>query len=236
MNAVKTTILHSPNSRVAVASDFHFQHKREFIWAPRGLASCEAHTKKFLADLGTLTANDILLFLGDFSLNSSEDETVNLLRQIPARIFYIWGNHESWTRRIYAGALSAEGYRPGIEVYPLQWENVTFLGPQSLLKVNDTSIFLSHFAHRWWPNREEGAWHLCGHTHGNDPASLPDWRDSKCLDVGADVALKTVGRCFFWFDELVPILAAKETGAGRHGVGVGNAIHSNSEKPFRGSP
>lgn len=210
-------LTHTPTARVAVASDFHLSHEREFIWKARGFASCAAQTERFVAELGSLTAEDVLLYLGDFSLNSSAEATAALLQRIRARIFYVWGNHESWMQKLYSGALQVGGYPDNVEVYPLAWEHVTFLGPQAVVKINGTPVFLSHFAHRWWPRREDGVWHLCGHTHGNDTACLPAAKEGKLLDVSADVALATVGRCFFYFEEIATIMAQKEIGAGRHG-------------------
>lgn len=44
-------------------------------------------------------------------------------------------------------------------------------------------IWLSHYAHRVWPQSHYGSFHLYGHSHGN----LPDDERSLSFDVGIDV-------------------------------------------------
>jgi calcineurin-like phosphoesterase family protein len=52
-----------------------------------------------------------------------------------------------------------------------------------LLKIKGyPPIWLSHYAHRIWPQRNYGALHLFGHSHGI--LSIPP--EEKCLDVGVD--------------------------------------------------
>lgn len=72
----------------------------------------------------------------------------------------------------------------------------TYFNPEDLfssvqdvltLSIGKTKLFLSHYSHRVWLGSHRGVIHLYGHSHG----SIDDY--GKSMDVGVDVAFKTLG-------------------------------------------
>jgi len=203
------------NQKIWFASDFHLSHKQPFIWQARGFASVESHAKAIIDDLNSVVGeNDILFYLGDFSLNSTPDETREFFRSIKCRnIYYIWGNHEANVQVIFQESIRVAftGKVPLIpdQVYPWKWENVTFLGNYARIAINNQPIVLSHFAFFIWDMMQHGAWNICGHSHGNCPNILPSNTEGKILDVGVDVAYKAFGRPCISFEEVINIMQDK---------------------------
>ena len=88
------------------SSDFHYNHQKDFLWKPRGFNSFEEHDKFLENEVSKLTKNDLLIFLGDFSLNSSFDNSYKFLNSIDSRVFYVLGNHESFHSKYYKQSLN----------------------------------------------------------------------------------------------------------------------------------
>jgi hypothetical protein len=88
-------------------SDFHYNHQRDFLWEPRGFKSYQEHDRFIENEIGKLTKNDLLIYLGDYSLNTTDEQTSNLLHKTKARMFYIFGNHEGYHSRFYRESLHA---------------------------------------------------------------------------------------------------------------------------------
>jgi calcineurin-like phosphoesterase family protein len=202
----------SSRDRIWFGSDFHLGHLRDFVWKPRGFTSHVEHTNAVIDRINkVVTEDDILFYLGDFSLNSNPEETKNFLRRIKCKIFFIWGNHESSTSKIYKEALEDKFGGPvDFEAYPLVWENVTFLGTQAFISIDKQTIFLSHFAHYIWEDMQHGVWHLCGHSHGNCPEINIDATEGKILDVGVDNAIKKEGLPIMTFEMVWTHMQAKK--------------------------
>lgn len=87
------------------ASDFHYNHQPEFIWKPRGFTSYKAHDQFIETEIDKLTHDDLLIYLGDFSLNTTDEATSKLLHRIKAQMFYVFGNHEGYHSRFYRNSL-----------------------------------------------------------------------------------------------------------------------------------
>ncbi len=214
---MRTPKFSTAKAKIFFASDFHLSHIRDFIWKPRGFASFEEHTKAVLAGINEKVGeNDILFYLGDFSLNSTPPETRAFFRAIKCKnIYYIWGNHEANVQAIYQEAIRefyVEKKMPLIpeQVYPFKWENVTFLGNYIRISINNQPIVLSHFAFHIWDMMQHDAWNLCGHSHGNASIINADSEDGKIFDVGVDNALRLTGYPCFEFDEVKEIMATKK--------------------------
>lgn len=184
----------SNKQRIWFGSDFHLSHLRDFIWKPRGFTSHLNHTQAVIERTNEFVEeDDVLFYLGDFSLNSNPEETQAFFDSIKCKnVFFIWGNHESSTRRIYDAAVAAYFKVPvgSFDVYPFRHGNVTFLGPSAYVQIDNQLVLLSHFAHLIWDNMQHGAWNLCGHSHGNCALINLDNVNGKILDVGVDNALK----------------------------------------------
>lgn len=77
-----------------------------------------------------------------------------------------------------------------------------------LLKAEDKLIFLSHYAHAYWPSSHVGGYHLYGHTHAAREETLDTiWPERRSMDVGVDNAYRLLGDYRpFSFDEVMEIL------------------------------
>ena len=199
--------------KVFFASDAHLDHQRDFVYAPRGFTSPDEHTRAVIQGINAVVGvDDILIYLGDFTLNSSVDRTKAYFRQIKCQnIYFIWGNHESNTHKIYEEALEREFGGPvTFEAYPISWENVTFLGREAFIAVDKQTIFISHFAHLIWEEMQHGVWHLCGHSHSNCKQINPECVEGKILDVGVDNALRVYKSPVFSYEQVAEIMKKKK--------------------------
>jgi len=205
-----------PKGRIVFASDFHLGHNREFIYQARGFENIQSHDQYILQAINAeIGAQNCLYYLGDFSLNTTVEQTAELFRKIHCdHIFYIWGNHESSTKKIYHEAKKNlyGNLEDSVEVYPVTSGNVTYLGNMVSTVIRYQRITLQHYAPLVWDASHHGAWALCGHSHGAHLEILPEATNSKVLDVGVDVAMKHCGRPFFWFEDIVRIMAKKNIG------------------------
>jgi calcineurin-like phosphoesterase family protein len=202
--------LSTKQQNVWFVSDYHLNHAQRFIWGARGFNSVEEHDAFLIERTNELVGqNDILFNLGDFSLNSSIDKTKDLLARIRCQnIYYLWGNHESYMKKIYNEIASKFNVfyngLAAIEFYPIRYENVTFLGKEAEVIVDGQYMVLSHFPKASWNHSQHGSLHLCGHQHGNVKYLRPENTSGKRLDVGWDVFMKPVP-----FHEVVTIMNNK---------------------------
>lgn len=100
------SILMRDYDKIVFASDFHYNHQRDFLWKPRGFKSFEEHDKFIEDQIDTLGVDDLLIYLGDYSLNTTDEQTAALLRRTKAQMFYIFGNHEGYHSRFYRNGLN----------------------------------------------------------------------------------------------------------------------------------
>lgn len=98
-------IVRSDYDKIYIGSDFHYNHKRDFIWTPRGFNTYEDHDKFIWDECSKLTENDLLIFLGDFALNTTDQNAFDLFMHIKAHILYVFGNHEGYPNRFYTNSL-----------------------------------------------------------------------------------------------------------------------------------
>src|SRR5215217_5859154 len=97
-------ITHKVNSRdydrIFFASDFHLQHDRDFVWGVRGHADVTAHEYWIKKHLDSLTDSDLLIYCGDFALNTTPEFVQEVLSSIRARVLMVWGNHNAGVRQL----------------------------------------------------------------------------------------------------------------------------------------
>ena len=194
-------------SNVWFTSDSHYDHAREFLLNPRGFPNdLEGHNKWLVESYNKVVGiNDIVFHLGDVSLASSQERTESFLNSLNGRIYKIWGNHTSFTRRIYRDELAKQFSRSDVEVYPLTWNGkVTFIGTQAKIVVDNQMIILGHFGLRVWEEAHRGSWNLSGHSHSNDVGRNPENPIAKALDVGVDNFRRPIS-----FEEVKIIMSRK---------------------------
>jgi calcineurin-like phosphoesterase family protein len=130
----------------------------------------------------------------------------------------LWGNHNNPHQK--------NVYRPMVEkilkpldlaghytLYPVQYRNAKFLGDYYEVAVDGQMIVLFHYPISIWNEIQNGAWHLCGHSHYHFAPSTAEDSTSKILDVGWDGHKKP------WsFDEIKEVMATKKVPVVDHHV------------------
>jgi len=185
---IKVLNFHSrPESRVWFTSDWHLGHNRDFVWQARGYTSPTDHTETVIRTVNEQAKpEDIIINLGDFCLNTSQDEFENYTRRINATIYYVWGNHNSRIKDAYFNAVFEQFGRSDIEVYPLKYKNLIFVGNYLEAGVNGSYLVMGHYPMDIFNKGGHGAFMLCGHSHYGYEKTQENCLESKRLDVGWD--------------------------------------------------
>jgi calcineurin-like phosphoesterase family protein len=119
--------------------------------------------------LANIPGDNVIWFLGDISLGPSQEQLFMLFDSIPAKKFWILGNHD---------------------VVPDKWLGSCFewVGHYAELLVDDADrpegeqrIVLSHYPFEMWNRSHVGSWHFHGHVHGELPSN-----GMARVDVGVD--------------------------------------------------
>lgn len=144
-------------------ADFYLGHRNIVRYCRRPFASVSDMDGSILERLNeSVRDRDVLYYLGDFCLGSSERAEQYRKRIRCQNIFFVEGNHDAQTRKI---------------VQQFRWWKQL-----AEVKVGAQRIVLCHYARRVWHHSFLGAWHLYGHSHGK----LPDDPASLSMDVGVD--------------------------------------------------
>lgn len=189
-------------------SDWHANHNQEFVWGKRGFNSREHHTQGIISRVNDLVGDaDVIVNLGDLTLNCSEEEFEFLLDSINCkRMYCLWGNHPNPMRRIYKREVKRQYGDEGVEVYPLYYKNLIYVGDYLDMQVGHQMIKASHFPMFTWENMMHGSWCLCGHEHGGVEALNAGATKGKILDVGWDEHRGPLS-----FEQVKQIMLNKET-------------------------
>lgn len=167
--------------------DLHLGHKQEFVWGARGFTSVEEHKAGVIKSINEhVCSSDNLINVGDFCLNSNEEDVLEYLNSIKCQnIFSLWGNHPNPLWSIYKREV-AKQYGEGIEVYPFRFKSLIFIGDEGHFRVDGKIIEANHFPLQIWDFRKNGAWHICGHSHGGFEKTRAEYSEDLRLDVGWD--------------------------------------------------
>jgi len=209
-------IVESPELTVWFTSDLHLGHQRDFIWEARGYRSPEDHTNSVIKTINDCAREgDILINNGDLCLNATRQQLDEWLDRIVCKnMWCLWGNHNNpHERQIYRperDKLTSKGVR---EVYPVKYKNMTYLGHYYEVNVNNQMIVLFHYPLMSWNHLSHGSWALVGHEHGGLPATRPEAKDGKILDLGWDLYKKPLS-----FTEVKAIMDTKRVSSVGHHV------------------
>ena len=175
------------DSKVYFSSDFHLGHDRPFVWESRGHVSQEAHTDFVINKVNeTIRPTDHLFYLGDFCLNTNEDQFESYLSRILCQnVYMLWGNHNNPVYKIYQREVLSK-YGENIKVYPFRYRNVVFLGDYQEALIDGKIVVMMHYPINVWNFMKEGAYMLCGHSHYSFDKTRADSKQGLILDVGWD--------------------------------------------------
>lgn len=198
-------LIQTPDIKVYFTSDFHLGHNKPFVVEKRGYKNVKEHDDAIVDTTNSIVGrNDILLFLGDYCLNTNYDAFNDYLSRFKCdNIWTLWGNHNNpHEKLIYRKSLTS----PTVEMYPIQYRNMRYLGHYQEVSVDGQMIVLFHYPISVWNEMHHGSWHLCGHSHYDYAPSRAGSLEGKILDVGWDGFKKPLS-----FDEVSKIMKNKKT-------------------------
>lgn len=146
----------SPNH--LFSSDYHLDHANIIKYCNRPFKDKNEMNELIIKNHNSVVKeNDYFYFMGDFCFSSRIAEFISRLN---GKKVFIIGNHDR--KNMFKNI--------GIES----------ISDVKMIEIANQKIFLSHYAHRIWPQAHHGVWHLYGHSHGG----LED--QGKSTDVGVD--------------------------------------------------
>jgi calcineurin-like phosphoesterase family protein len=135
--------------------------------------------------------NDIIFNLGDFCLNTTEEEFESFLSALNCQnIYYITGNHNSRIKDAYKKALQSELGRADINAYPVRYKNIVFCGDYMEVVIDGQLIIMCHYPMDVFNEMRHSAIMVCGHSHYTYEKTRSDYQGSKRLDLSWDGHMK----------------------------------------------
>lgn len=169
-------------NKLFVTSDTHFNHNKDFIYAKRGFNCPRRMTDSMIDVINSVVGEDgILLHLGDFCLNSTQEDVKYIMSRIRIKeLWLLWGNHNNPIQKNYGGTVQQV----------CAWNSnlfIKYLGHYFSFRRGPKEFVCFHFPIQIWDGISKGTMHLCGHSHGHNTLSLPTDKTCKMLDCGWDV-------------------------------------------------
>lgn len=169
-------------SNIWFTADLHFNHK--IVLRGRGFIGVSEHDQFLINQWNSVVQRkDSVYVLGDFCLGLDQKYFLSVVRELSGNIHLIIGNHDQ---------LALKAHR---RHNVFCWAKDTYL-----LKAQEHSFWLSHYAHRVWPLSHYGSMHLYGHSHGNLEGH------GRSMDVGVDCC----GMRPIHIDEIIDTLVNKD--------------------------
>ena len=142
-------------------ADLHLGHNNIIKYCNRPFNSVKEMNGTIIKNWNAVVDNnkDTVYVLGDFSMSSDKKNLEDWFNALKGKKILVVGNHDSK------------------ECLNLPWKGVFDV---KQIKYQKQKLWLSHYAHRTWPNSYHGSLHLYGHSHG----ALPNFKRS--MDVGVD--------------------------------------------------
>jgi calcineurin-like phosphoesterase family protein len=158
------------SQNVFFTADEHYGHANIIKFCKRPFAHVDEMRETLIANHNSRVQKcDLTYHLGDmFWRHVSLSQATDILKRLNGKHFLIWGNHDETAEKVMKQCYGAPKF---------EWaKDVKLIKPRAQYP----SIWMSHYAHRVWPDSHKGSYHVYGHTH----AVLPDYRRS--CDVGVD--------------------------------------------------
>jgi calcineurin-like phosphoesterase family protein len=127
-------------------SDPHYNHANIIKYCNRPFNGVHEMNEELIKRYNEkVRPEDHVYILGDFGMYNHE----KFARRLNGQKHLIFGNHDAKFRNKF-----------------LQWGFSWARDVHQLQVDKKLTIWLAHYAHRTWPKRHFGAWHLFGHSHG----------------------------------------------------------------------
>lgn len=147
-------------------SDEHYGHRNIITYCNRPFADVVEMREALIANHNAVVPNSrdsVTIHLGDMFWNTvTYEEATATIHRLNGTHAYVLGNHD----KLFGKGLLGGCFADIVDV--------------RMLRVNGRKIWLSHYAHRVWPEASKGSYHLFGHSHG----ALPP--HGRSFDVGVD--------------------------------------------------
>jgi calcineurin-like phosphoesterase family protein len=213
-------VINNKSENIVVFSDLHLGHNKTFVVEKRNFKDVKEHDETIFHQLANIKGieNTIAFNLGDPCIGAGSNEAnfknFDRLASIPFKEHYmIWGNHNSGAQDAYQQVLAEykteHNISDPIEIYPLIYKNIIFVGSYFEATIFGEQVVMTHYPFEIWDKSHDESWHLCGHSHGSFPKTLPQYSDGKRLDCGVDVALKNHGLVYWTWQQIHNILKKK---------------------------
>ncbi len=213
----------STKGKLLWCTDPHINHRPSWSpapWESRGFPSGDAHDAWFKDQWYTHVDDNTTVFvLGDVVFKDDKGEFFRQFTSWPGRKLFVWGNHFSGQRQIYFEAIqrTLEDWGCGAtgaglplpEIYPIRYNDLTFVGDSLHAWIDGQSIWMSHYAPLIWPEMGNGGWAIAAHSHGSCAQLNPDHKDGLILDAGVDNAIKLNQTPFLSWSEVSAIMGRK---------------------------
>jgi calcineurin-like phosphoesterase family protein len=202
---MKLLKFNNPNINHWVTSDLHLNHNKDFLYGKRGFKNIEEHNETVINNINELVKPDDILFsLGDFCLNTTEDQLNTIISRINCKnIYLIFGNHPNPLKKIYEREVE-KLYGPDVDVYPFRYKNIIYVGYHLECIIQGKYVVLNHFPIEVWEHMKNGSYMLCGHSHYSLPRTRKDSIDGLTLDCGWEGH-----NSIYNFNEIVNIMNTK---------------------------
>lgn len=198
-------------SNIYFCSDFHWSHDKSFLYEPRGCGSQDEHAKMVIRKINeqSISKRDLIIHMGDFALTCRYEDMIDAMRSIKAgTIAFITGNHDPRIEKMFQRRDNKKDLQG--KVIKLSTSEIELFDSKTLIRLykmedieikeypNDdiskkairTTITLNHFPMEIWDKMNRGAYHLCGHSHGNFARTGLYYTGSgKRVDCGVENAL-----------------------------------------------
>lgn len=158
--------LQNAKDHVWFTSDWHLFHHNILKYDNRPFNDVYQMNQTIIANHSFLSEGDHLFYLGDLTFGKV-DEVSTMLSGLKCKKYFIAGNHDK-------DVLHPTYLRSNFDQY---------FGGYCELEVDHQLIVLSHYPMFEWNKGHRGAWHLFGHTHGNDHRN-PHIGVRKTMNVG----------------------------------------------------
>lgn len=200
--------------KVWIVSDLHLNQASGVILNKRGYAAMADHDafiKNFWHE--NITKDSLVINLGDITFNDPKGEYFEKVSKWPAKHhFLLWGNHNSGSKDAYRNAMKAVFNDEDGEYYPMQHNNIIFIGNQVEMKLDHKNLVLSHFPLAIHNNCGKGWLHLCGHSHNTFESTRYSTEIGLTCDCGVECALEYSGNTkpFFEWEDIKQIMSKKK--------------------------
>ena len=161
--------------KVWFTGDTHFGHKNVIQYCSRPFNDVQHMNECMITNWNDCIGEDDIVFhLGDFAFVK---EPSKIIKQLNGKIYLIPGNHDKGileeSKSVFAPPLTL------LTKFRVM-DSITEVD----IQVEDEKMrfVLCHYAMRVWNKSHYGAIHLYGHSHG----TLPDYPESRSMDVGVD--------------------------------------------------